>query len=60
MDLPEFMKVAEFREYLHISNKEAYRLVKLRSFPSVKIGNKYLINKDRLPKWLAKQELLKR
>lgn len=60
MDLPTFMKVSELREYLHINNAEAYRLVKQRSFPSIKMGNKYLINKDRLPEWLAKQELFKK
>ncbi len=60
MELPNFMKVSELRQYLHISNEEAYRLVKLRNFPSIKIGNKYLINKDKLPEWLSKQEQLKK
>lgn len=59
-ELPNLMKVSELREYLHISNKEAYRLVKLKSFPSVKVGNKYLIVKDKLPDWLEKQSLLKK
>lgn len=54
------MTVKELREYLHISNQTAYELVKNRNFPSVKIGNKYLINAEELPVWLNKQASMKR
>lgn len=57
--LPTLMKVSEFRDYLHISTAKAYELVKQRSFPSIKIGNKYLVNADKLPEWLEKQQLIK-
>lgn len=52
------MSVQELRDYLHISNAKAYGLVKLRNFPSFKIGNKYLINKPKFIEWLAKQEVM--
>lgn len=58
--LPKLISVSDVREYLHISNAEAYRLVKTRGFPSVKIGNKYLIFAEKLPEWLMRQGLLKK
>lgn len=58
--LPNLITVSELREYLHISNRKAYELVKNRNFPSIKIGNKYLINADELPTWLNKQASMKR
>lgn len=58
-ELPELMSVKEFREYLHISHEKAYQLVKMRSFPSIRIGNRYYVNKERLIQWLEKQELTK-
>lgn len=58
--LPNLMTVKELREYLHISNQTAYELVKNRNFPSVKIGNKYLVNAEELPVWLNKQASMKR
>jgi excisionase family DNA binding protein len=48
-ELPNLMKVSELREYLHLNTATAYELVKQRSFPSIKIGNKYLVNADKLP-----------
>lgn len=58
-ELPELMSVKELREYLHVSTQYAYELVKLRNFPSIRLGNKYYVNKDRLANWLERQELVK-
>lgn len=58
--LPTFISVQEFRDYMQIGNERAYNLVKMRSFPSIKIGNKFYVNKDELPKWFEKQYTMKR
>lgn len=46
-----YMTVYELAEYLKISRTEAYKLVNKRSFPSVKLGKQWRVNKNAIDTW---------
>lgn len=50
----EMLTVADIQSHLKIGKDTAYELVKLSTFPSIKIGNKYRIPLSEYKKWLAK------
>ena len=54
--LPELMTVKELIKYLHCSKNTAYQIIQSKTFPSMKILNKWYIDKDRLPDWIKQQE----
>ena len=55
MKLNGYITVKEFRA-IYCKNKEkAYSLVKLRNFPSIKIGKRYYVNKDKVHEWISTQ-----
>lgn len=52
MDLPEMITVKEIQDHLHVSKNRAYELVKMKGFPKIQIGSRYLIPKEKYIKWL--------
>lgn len=55
MKLNGYITVKEFRAIYCISTEKAYNLVKLRNFPSIKIGKRYYVNKDKVHEWISAQ-----
>ena len=55
MKLNGYITVKEFRAIYHISTEKAYELVRLRNFPSLKVGKRYYINKDKILEWIVTQ-----
>lgn len=55
MKLEGYITVKEFRSMYCISTKKAYELVRLRNFPSLKVGKRYYINKDKVLEWIVAQ-----
>ena len=53
--LPELMTIKELQNYLGIGKDKAYKLMKNKSFPAVKIGGRYYVIKPDFAVWLAKQ-----
>ena len=47
-----FITTAELSEYLHISMDKVYALVNYEDFPSIRIGRRILISKEKLNIWL--------
>ena len=54
-DLPLTLTVPEVGEVLGISRAAAYQLVRSRGFPSLKIGTRILVPKDKLIAWINEQ-----
>ena len=54
-DLPLTLTVPEVGEVLGISRAAAYELVRSRGFPSLKIGTRILVPKDKLIAWINAQ-----
>lgn len=50
----EMLTVDDIKNHLKIGKDSAYELVKLSTFPSIKIGNKYRIPLSEYKKWLEK------
>lgn len=46
--------VKELMEEMNISKNTAYKLIHTNGFPCVRIGSKYLIDKDGLEKWIKR------
>ena len=53
--LPELMTVKELQNYLGIGKDKAYKLIKSKAFPAVKIGGRYYVIKPYFAVWLGKQ-----
>ena len=51
-DLPLMLSVPELAGVLGISRAGAYELVKEKSFPSLTIGSRILIPRDKLVAWI--------
>ena len=51
-DLPMMLTVSEMGEALGISRAAAYQLVRSRGFPSLKVGTRILVPKDKFIKWI--------
>ena len=54
-DLPLTLTVPEVGEVLGISRAAAYELVRSRGSPSLKIGTRILVPKDKLIAWINAQ-----
>ena len=54
-DLPLMLTVPEMGEALGISRAAAYQLVRSKGFPSLKVGTRILVPKDKLIKWINEQ-----
>ena len=54
-DLPMMLTVPEMGDALGISRAAAYQLVRSRGFPSLKVGTRILVPKDKFIKWIDEQ-----
>lgn len=48
----ELLSPKELASYLHVGRDKAYSLMKNPSFPSIKIGGRYMVTLKELYKWL--------
>ena len=53
--LPLTLTVPEVGEALGISRAKAYDLVRSEGFPSMRIGTRILVPRDKLIRWIDKQ-----
>ncbi|MGN1026785.1 MAG: helix-turn-helix domain-containing protein [Faecousia sp.] len=53
--LPLTLTVPEVGEVLGISRASAYELVRSKGFPSMKIGTRILVPKDKFIQWIDSQ-----
>lgn len=51
-ELPLMLSVPDMASVLGISRAGAYELVKERGFPSLTIGSRILVPRDKLVKWI--------
>ena len=54
-DLPLTLTVPEVGEVLGISRAAAYELVRSKGFPSMRIGTRILVPKDKFIQWIDQQ-----
>lgn len=54
-DLPLTLTAPEVGEALGISRAAAYELVRSRGFPSMRIGTRILVPKDKFIRWIDEQ-----
>ena len=54
-DLPLTLTVPEVGEALGISRAKAYDLVQSEGFPSMRIGTRILVPRDKLIRWIDEQ-----
>lgn len=54
-DLPLTLSAPEVAEVLGISRAAAYVLVRSRDFPSLKVGTRILVPKDKFIAWISDQ-----
>ena len=53
-ELTEIITIKDIMNHLHISKNTAYKLIKLNTFPKIKIGRTYAIPLNEYKKWIAK------
>lgn len=54
-DLPLTLTVPEVGEVLGLSRAKAYDLARSEGFPSMRIGTRILVPRDKLIRWIDKQ-----
>ena len=54
-ELPMFLNVATVSKVLGISNSSGYMLMHEKDFPSIKIGSRILVPRDKFKDWLDVQ-----
>ena len=54
-ELPLTLTVPEVGEVLGISRAKAYELARSKGFPSMRIGTRILVPRDKLIRWIDKQ-----
>ena len=52
-DLAEMLPPMDIMNHLKIGRNKTYNLIKLKSFPKIKIGITYRIPKDKYMKWVS-------
>ena len=50
--MEKMLTVNDIQEHLHICKNTAYKLLKIKSFPKIKIGKSYIIPEDQYLKWV--------
>ena len=50
--MEKMLKVSDVQDHLHISKNTAYKLLKIKSFPKIKICKKYIIPEEQYLKWV--------
>ena len=51
-DLPAMLSISQVASALNISRSSAYELAHCKNFPSMLIGSRILVPKDRLMAWI--------
>ena len=54
-DLPLILNAEIMKDALDISISSAYELMRRKDFPSVRIGNRLIVPKDKLREWIEKE-----
>jgi excisionase family DNA binding protein len=54
-ELPMFLNVATVAKLLGISQSSGYELMHEKEFPSIKIGSRILVPRDKLRDWLEEK-----
>jgi len=49
----EILTTKDLQQIMRCGRRQAYELMRARAFPSIKIGAKYIVEKEALQKWLA-------
>jgi len=47
-----YLTVKELQNIIGCSSNKAYKIIKIKGFPKIRIGKNYYIDKDLLEKWL--------
>ena len=55
-DLPLVLNVQQLAGMLNISRANAYKLLHREDFPTLHIGKRMLVSRDKLVKWMDGQE----
>ncbi|MCR5011947.1 MAG: helix-turn-helix domain-containing protein [Lachnospiraceae bacterium] len=55
-DQLKVLTVRELGNVLHIGRDKAYALIKSKGFPSICIGNRYIVTEQALNEWLHQYE----
>lgn len=58
-ELPLTLNASEVADFLGISRSNAYNLLHNNSFPTLKIGKRLLVPRDRLMAWIDEQIKIK-
>lgn len=53
---PMMYDVKDLQKALSIGRETAYSLMRNKAFPSIRIGNRYLVEKEALRAWLKRYE----
>ena len=56
-DLPLVLNVNQLAGVLNISRANAYRLMRSESFPTLRVGNRMLVVRDNLLRWMDEHSL---
>lgn len=51
-DIGKMLTVKDIQEHLKLSKNIVYQLVRMDSFPKIKIGNSYRIPEEKYKKWI--------
>lgn len=52
--MDKILKVKDIQDHLGISKTRAYELIRLKTFPKVKIGHRYYIPENEYEEWLKR------
>lgn len=52
--MDKILKVKDIQNHLGISKTRAYELIRLKTFPKIKIGHRYYIPENEYEEWLKK------
>ncbi|MGF9822562.1 helix-turn-helix domain-containing protein [Brevibacillus agri] len=54
--LPPILTAKHIANYLHISERRAYELMDLKSFPLIRLGRSKRVNRESFMRWLLENE----
>lgn len=54
--VPQMITVEELQKILNIGKDTAYKIVKRKDFPSIKLGREYRVLVNNLSEWINKQQ----
>lgn len=54
LELPEVLNARELADFLNISRANAYNLLNSVDFPTLHVGNRKMVTKENLLRWMEK------